>query len=258
MKQPDLQDLGSIFVYSQEMGAFDFGPNHPFKPERATKTFDLCNRYGVLNYEWMTVLEPEPIDPALLSLFHIPSYLGLLEEISRGEMRLEMLEYGLGTEDNPIITGIYDWSLRAAGGTHAAMQRLLNADALVAFNPLGGFHHALPGHAEGFCYINDVAVAMLEARRRYPKSRIAFVDFDAHHGNGVQQAFYADPDVLFISVHETGRTLYPWSGSETEIGEGPGRGFTVNIPLEPGTDDEVYAFLLQSVVFPCLNPFHRS
>jgi len=255
LEKPDTQDLGSVFVYSQEMGGFDFGPDHPFKPERATKTFDLCTRYGVLNHPWMTMLEPEPIDPALLTLFHETAYLGLLEEVSQGEMRLEMLKCGLGTEDNPIIPGIYDWSLRAAGGTHAAMQSLLNSEALVAFNPLGGFHHALPGHAEGFCYINDIAIAILEARRSAPDARIAFVDFDAHHGNGVQEAFYADPEVLFISLHETGRTLYPWSGSETETGEGPGRGFTVNVPLEPGTDDEVYAFALQTVVFPLLESF---
>ena len=255
MKHPDIQNQGSIFVYSQELGEFNFGPKHPFKPERASKTFDLCNRYGVLNYPWMTLLDPEPIDPALLSLFHTPSYLKVLEKISRGEVPLEILECGLGTDDNPIILGIYEWSLRTAGGTHAAMQSLLNEDALAAFNPLGGFHHALPGHAEGFCYINDIAVAILQSRLSHPEYKIAFVDFDAHHGNGVQQAFYTNPDVLFISVHETGKTLYPWSGNETEIGEGPGRGFTVNIPLEPGTDDEVYAFLLQTLVFPILDSF---
>ena len=251
----DVQKEGAIFVYSEEMGRFDFGLDHPFKPERATKTYDLCNRYGVMNHPWMTLLEPEPLDPQLLSLFHESTYLALLEEAGRGEVRLEMLERGLGTEDNPIISGIYDWSLRAAGGTHLAMQNLIKGDALVAFNPLGGFHHAMPDHAEGFCYVNDIVIAVLDALNSQPEIRIAYIDLDAHHGNGVQEAFYRDSRVLFISLHETGRTLYPWSGMETEIGEGEGKGFTVNVPLEPGTDDQVYGFIFDAVVPPLLRSF---
>jgi acetoin utilization protein AcuC len=255
LAKPDSQRSSSIFYYADEMGTFEFGPDHPFKPERATKTYDLCNRYGVLSYPWMEVRRPEPIDPQLLTLFHEPDYLQLLEASSRGEVRLEMLERGLGTPDTPILKGIFEWSIQAAGGTHAAMQEILGGTIRIAFNPLGGFHHAMPGHAEGFCYINDIAVAILAALRSSPELRIAYVDFDAHHGNGVQEAFFRDPRVLVLSLHETGRTLYPWSGNETEIGEGEGRGFTVNVPLEPGTDDEVYSFVLDAVAFPLLKSF---
>lgn len=247
--------LPSHFIYSDEMGGFDFGPDHPFKPERATKTFDLCTRYGVLNYPWMKVLQPEPIDENLLTLFHEPEYLALLKDASRGHVSLQMLERGLGTADTPILQGIYEWSLRAAGGTCEAARDILAGRAQVAFNPLGGFHHARSGNAEGFCYINDVAVSLMAVFRESPHLRIAFVDLDAHHGNGVQEAFYEDPRLLFLSVHETGRTLYPWSGSETERGSGAGQGYTVNIPLEPGTDDEVYAFVLEEAVFPVLRAF---
>lgn len=255
MAEHDVQTLGSVFVYSDEMARFDFGADHPFRPERATKTYELCNRYGVMNYPWMTLLDPVPLDQTLLTLFHDPTYIGLLKEASRGEVRLEMLERGLGTEDNPLLRGIYEWSVRAAGGTHLAMQYLVNDQALVAFNPLGGFHHAMPGHAEGFCYINDIAIAIIYALSSGAGPRIVFVDFDAHHGNGLQEAFYGDPRVLVISIHETGRTLYPWSGYETEIGEGEGKGFTINVPLEPGTDDEVYDFVLQALVFPLVRAF---
>ncbi|UCF84056.1 MAG: acetoin utilization protein AcuC [Desulfobacteraceae bacterium] len=255
MGKDDVQTAGSIFVYSEEMGRFDFGPNHPFKPERATKTYDLCTRYGVMNYPWMTILEPEPLDENLLTLFHEPAYLSLLKEASQGKVNLEMLEHGLGTEDTPILSGIYEWSLRAAGGTHVAMQRIINGEALVAFNPLGGFHHALPGNAEGFCYINDIVIALMDILRGSAGPRAVFIDLDAHHGNGVQQAFYEDERVLFISLHETGKTLYPWSGSETEVGEGKGRGFTVNVPLEPGTDDEVYDFVFNAIVPPLVRSF---
>jgi acetoin utilization protein AcuC len=247
--------LPTHFVYSEEMGRFEFGPDHPFKPERATKTYDLCTRYGVLNYPWMRVVEPRSIDERLLTLFHEPEYLALLKEASQGKVSLEMLERGLGTADTPIIQGIYEWSVRAAGGTYSSLKDILAGRAQVAFNPLGGFHHARPGNAEGFCYINDIVIALMGALRDKPHLKIAYVDFDAHHGNGVQEAFYEDPRVLFISTHETGRTLYPWSGSETETGKGAGEGYTVNVPLEPGTDDEVYAFVLDHAVFPILKAF---
>jgi acetoin utilization protein AcuC len=255
LEKKDVREIGSIFVYSDEMGRFDFGPDHPFKPERATKTYDLCMRYGVMNHPWMTTIEPEPISEPLLTLFHDSEYLSLLKEASGGEFRLEMLECGLGTQDTPILPGIHEWSLRAAGGTHAAVKSLIHGDALVAFSPLGGFHHAMPAHAEGFCYINDIAIAILDALHEIPGLRIAYIDFDAHHGNGVQEAFFGDPRVLFISIHETGRTLYPWSGSETELGEGNGRGFTINVPLEPETDDEVYTFAFDAVVPPLMTSF---
>lgn len=252
MGQADVQKAGSIFAYSEELAWFDFGPEHPFKPERAYKTFELCTRYGVMNQPWMQILEPKPLAERLLLLFHEPDYIRLLKKAGSGQVCLEMLEHGLGSADNPILSGIYEWSLRAAGGTHEALERIMNGEALVAFNPLGGFHHGMPAYAEGFCYINDIAIAILDSLKRFPDQRIAYVDIDAHHANGVQQAFYTDPRVLVISLHETGRVLYPWSGSEKEMGYGAGKGYTVNFPLEPGSDDEVYDFVLAEVVFPLL------
>lgn len=255
MDSVDVQKIGSILVHSDEMSRFDFGPDHPFKPERASKTYELCTRYGIIHHPWIRILDPRPLDPSLLTLFHDQAYLAILQEASQGRFEPEMLSWGLGTADNPVLRGIYEWSLRAAGGTHEAMRCLLDGRALIAFNPLGGFHHAMAGHAEGFCYINDIVVSIEDALRRSPGLKIAFVDLDAHHGNGVQSAFFNDPRVLFISLHETGRTLYPWSGNENEIGEGEGRGFTVNVPLEPGTDDEVYGFVFDGVVPPLIRAF---
>jgi acetoin utilization protein AcuC len=204
--------LPAHFVYSDEMGSFDFGPDHPFKPERATKTFDLCTRYGVINYPWMKVVAPEAIDEALLTLFHEPDYLALLKQASRGHVSLDMLERGLGTADTPILKGIYEWSLKAAGGTYGAIKDILAGRAQVAFNPLGGFHHARSGNAEGFCYINDVVIAIMSAFQDSPSLRVAYVDFDAHHGNGVQEAFYEIPDCSLSRFMRPGKTLYPWSG----------------------------------------------
>lgn len=245
----------TTFVYSAEMGHFNFGIDHPFKPERAIKTFDLCTRYGVMNHPWMTILDPEPLDPALLTLFHRPDLIEAIQKASRGEFSQEMFEYGLGTNDNPVLPGIYDWSLKAAGGTHQAMEKLLTGQARAAFNPLGGFHHAMPDHVQGFCYLNDISITILDALQKAPGIRIAYIDCDAHHGNGVQEAFYRDPRVMVISLHETGRTLFPWSGWETETGEGEGKGFNINVPLEPWSDDEVYNLAFESIVSPLISSF---
>ena len=140
----------TIFVYSDEMSWFDFGADHPFKPERAAKTYDLCTRYGVMNHPWMKILEPAALPINLLSLFHEPRYLLLLQEAREDKLTPDMIAHGLGTLDNPIISGIYEWSLLAAGGTLGAMDCLVKKEAEAAFNPLGGFHHAMPDHAEGF------------------------------------------------------------------------------------------------------------
>jgi len=255
LSQDDVQKSGSIFVFSDEMARFDFGEDHYFKPERAAKTYELCNRYGVINQPWIKILSPESIDESLLTLFHEVEYLRILKKASHGEVSLEILERGIGTTDNPIIPGIFEWSIKVAGGTHTALGHLINGNALAAFNPLGGFHHARSDRAEGFCYINDIVIAIRAALQKSPDIKIAYIDIDAHHGNGVQEAFYDDPRVLFICIHETGKTLYPWSGSEVEIGEGDGKGFTVNMPMEPGSDDEVFSFVFDKIVPPLVESF---
>ncbi len=147
-KQPDVKKDGSIFVYSDSLAKFDFGSDHFFKPERASKTLELCNRYGVMYEPWMNVLKPEAIDKSLLLLFHEPEYLKILEDAGKGEISLNTLARGIGTADNPILPGILEWSLEVTGGTMEALNRIADGRALVAFNPLGGFHHARKGSAE--------------------------------------------------------------------------------------------------------------
>jgi acetoin utilization protein AcuC len=245
--------LKSAFIYSQDLGRFDFGYDHPYKPERAIKAYDLCNRYGVLSYPWMQVIQPTPVDPQALQTFHDVDYLHLLKEASMGRFSLEMLAHGLGTEDNPILPGIYEWSLMTVGATCLGAERIGTGLIDIAFNPLGGFHHARRSRAEGFCYVNDVVIASLLLLDRGLK--VAFVDIDAHHCNGVQEAFYDDARILTISFHESGETLYPGTGQETEIGGGKGRGFTVNVPLEAGTDDDIFLEAFKEVVPPLVSAF---
>jgi len=222
MKANQATQARAIFYYSPELAEFSFSPDHPFKPERARKTIELCNRYGVLHHSHMSVKEPPAIGEQQLLLGHSQPYLNMLRRVSGGEITEEMFRFGIGTEDNPPLKGIYEWSKKCAGATWEGMKTLLEHDIEVVFNPLGGFHHALTSQAEGFCYINDLVIAIKEALKR--DVRVTYLDIDAHHGNGVQEAFYRDNRVQFISMHESGRYLYPYSGFVEESGKGKGEG----------------------------------
>ncbi len=259
-------NFACAFIYAEELSSFEFSPNHPFKPRRAKILLDLCHRYGLLERPWIRIIKPLPSSPAELSKFHDPHYLDVLQRANTldgsimgeglDELASQFLQYGLGTEDNPIFPGIFDFAALCAGATQLGAKLLSTGEANVVFNPLGGFHHARSNRAEGFCYINDIAVAitnLLEEGRR-----VAFVDIDAHHGNGVQEAFYRDHRVLKISFHESGRYLYPWTGFEDEIGEGKGRGYNVNFPLPQGCDDDTFLRGFQEIVPPLLESYNAD
>jgi len=235
------------------LAQYDFGPDHPFKPERAQKALELCRRYGVLDLQHMDLKSPPSLEHDKLLLAHSEDYLEALQRVGQGEIFEEMLSFGIGTEDNPPLRGIYDWSRKCAGATLDGMIELLDKDTDIIFNPLGGFHHGLRSQAEGFCYINDVVIAIKEAL--HYNLRITYIDIDAHHGNGVQKAFYNEERVQFISIHESGKYLYPYSGFVEESGDGNGEGFTINIPLPPKTDDEIYLEVFHRIVLPLIKGF---
>lgn len=266
-ERPD--HFASAFIYSEEFSKFEYSSSHPFKPVRAKLTIDLCRRYGLMDQPWIRILPPQATDFQTLAEFHDETYLKVLKAIDsdaitrelwpdlhskedlKGEPRL--LKYGLGTEDNPVFSGVYDFALLTAGATLLGARKIASGEIQVAFNPVGGFHHAGRDHAEGFCYVNDIAVAVMQLLKQ--GLRVAFVDIDAHHGNGVQDAFYRDNRVLTISFHQNGKDIYPWSGFESEIGEGPGKGFSVNCPLPAGTDDEIFEHAFGEIVPPLLSVF---
>jgi len=266
-ERPD--HFASAFIYSEEFSKFEYSSSHPFKPGRAKLTLDLCRRYGLVDWPWIRILPPQATDFETLAEFHDETYLKVLKAIDsdavarelwpdllskedlKGEPRL--LKYGLGTEDNPVFSGVYDFSLLTAGATLLGARKIASGEIQVAFNPVGGFHHAGRDHAEGFCYVNDIAIAVIQLLKQ--GLRVAVVDIDAHHGNGVQDAFYGDNRVLVISFHQNGKDIYPWSGFENEIGEGRGKGFTVNVPLPAGTDDEIFERAFEEMVPPLLGAF---
>jgi acetoin utilization protein AcuC len=153
--------------------------------------------------------------------------------------------FGLGTSDNPVFEGIYDASRLVAGGSIDAARRIVEEDCS-AFNFAGGLHHAMPDRASGFCIFNDPALAIRVLRRRF--DRVLYVDIDAHHGDGVQEIFYRDPNVLTISIHESGRYLFPGTGFIDELGEGPGLGYAVNVPMPPSSGDAAYERAFEEIV----------
>jgi acetoin utilization protein AcuC len=196
---------------------------------------------------------PEPADRMVLKKFHTAHYLHCLQNASKGQWDYEALKMGLGTSDCPVFKGVYEYAVLAVGATITAAQLILDGKVDAAFNPSGGFHHAHPELAAGFCYINDVALACEVLAEQGKK--VLYLDVDVHCGDGVAAFFYNRSDVMTISLHQNPRTLFPGTGFENEIGRGIGKGYCVNIPMPIGTYDEAYLLAIKSVVLPLIGAF---
>lgn len=243
----------SVFLYTPELEQFDYPPEVPFSTKRATRTRGILASMGLLAGGAREVVASPPADRARLEAFHTPDYLDVLHKASEGIFDEAFIYMGLGTPDCPVFAGMYEYAALAAGASLTGAEMIASGGARVAFNPSGGYHHARPGHASGFCYINDMVLACMMLADR--GNRVAYVDIDAHHGDGVQEAFYHRDDVLTISLHENGKSLYPGTGFEHEIGEGRGRGYSVNLPLPVGVYDEAYRRAFEQVVCPLVDAF---
>ena len=245
--------MKTALIHSDQYTRFDYGPDHPLRMERLGLTWRLMEAYGLTTLAGAKVVAPEPADEAALARFHAGPYLEVLKAVSGGLHLPGAYRYGLGPGDNPIFPGLWEASCLAAGGSLLAARLVADGDVERAFHFAGGLHHAMPDRASGFCYVNDPVLAILALRER--GWRVCYVDIDAHHGDGVQFAFYADPNVLTISTHERGDRLFPGTGFVQEHGEGAGQGYSVNVPLEPYTDDPVYHEAFEAVVPPLLGAF---
>lgn len=242
----------ALVTYSEGLAATKYGEDHPFVPFRASLFLDRIRRYNLLDELNDRVLDPQRLDEEILFLFHEKEYVETLR-LSESKVDASILFRGIGTEDNPIFKGMFDFAIGTVSLTFSCFEAISKGDFDLAFNPLGGFHHALRDKAMGFCYLNDVAVS-----GKYFSGngkRFVILDIDAHHGNGTQDAFYGDSSVLTISIHESGLTLFPGTGSEMELGEKEGYGYNVNIPLLPGSDDEVFLFAFDEIVQPIIKAF---
>ncbi len=238
--------MKTAFVYTDAYLDYDYGPTHPLQVIRLQLTRNLIKAYGLLDLpsvQFIATLKAKEKD---LSVFHSEDYLNTLKQANEGRFKGDAYLYGLGPGDNPVFPGLLDWSLLVTGATLQAVDFVAGGKGGVAFNIAGGLHHAMRTRASGFCYINDPVIGIMRLLKL--RKRVAYIDIDAHHGDGVQNAFYETDQVLTISLHETGYTLFPGTGFEYEIGKGKGEGYSVNVPLPPFTDDGVYVWAFEEVV----------
>jgi acetoin utilization protein AcuC len=240
-------------VWDERLTGYDFGPGHPLAPVRVELTMALARELGVLARPDVTTLTPAvPAGPDELELVHDAAYIDAVR--AAGLDGLPNGRYGLGTADNPVFAGMHEASALVAGATLAAAQAVWRGETGHGANIAGGLHHAMRRSASGFCVYNDPAIA-IKWMLAQGAQRIAYVDVDVHHGDGVQAAFYDDPRVLTISLHEHPATLFPGTGLASESGSGDGRGFAVNLPLPAGTGDSGWLRAFDAVVPPLLRAF---
>lgn len=239
----------SVFIFSQDLLKYKFNSHHPFNQLRLKITLDLLKKLGAINED--QIVTPRMASEEELLLIHDPNYINAVKLAGIGGLSETVAEnYGLGTEDTPIFPNMHEASSYLVGGTLTAVDYVMTGKSRHALNLGGGLHHGFRGKASGFCVYNDSSVAIKYIQEKY-HARVLYVDTDAHHGDGVQWSFYDDPDVCTLSIHETGRYLFPGTGNVNERGTGKGYGFKFNIPLDAFTEDEsflhAYTAALQEV-----------
>jgi acetoin utilization protein AcuC len=230
---------GPLLVFGPRSLLYDFGPRHPLSPRRFGPGIDLLRSVGA-----EPGLAPEPASDDELEWLHSSDYLAAVRRFSVEPHRLP--EAGIGPGDDPPFAGMHEAAAAVAGGSIRAMETILRGDVEHAYHPGGGLHHAMRTRASGFCIYNDVALAIARARR--DGLRVMYVDLDVHHGDGVQAVHAADPGVLTVSFHETGRSLFPGTGSVDELGEGSAAGTCVNVPLEPMCGPDAWLAAVRALV----------
>jgi acetoin utilization protein AcuC len=228
--------------------------NHPMRPIRLQYTYALLRGYGAFEDPRGIVVKPRAATLEELATFHEEFYLEIVSKLSAGEQVAGAELFGFSERgDNPIYAGMYEAALLSTGASVRGAELVADGTVSVAFAPAGGLHHAAADHASGFCIFNDPVIAINALRKR--GKRVVYIDIDAHHGDGVQAAFYGDNDVMTISLHESGRWLFPGTGDVDEIGTGDGIGYSVNVPLFPYTPDDVYLEAFDAVVPPLVEAF---
>jgi acetoin utilization protein AcuC len=210
------------------------------------RAYELLAAYGAFDGQESTLVPPRAATPEELGLFHTEEYIEVVRSLSQGERRFDPRRYNFGPGDNPVFPGMYETEALKVGAALVAAELVTSDRVDVAFSFSGGLHHADPAYASGFCVFNDAAVAIHWLLQK--GLRVAYVDIDAHHGDGVQNAFYETARVLTISLHETGLYLFPGTGFVEEMGRGAGRGYAANLPFAPYTDDEVYLWAFEEIV----------
>lgn len=248
--------------WDEKLTEYDFGPRHPMAPIRIKLTMELATAFGLLSREQVEVEAAPAASDAELKLVHDPEYIeavryaGRLWSEDAGESidARRLLRHGLGTEDDPAFRDMHEASALVAGATLGAARAVWAGRARHGASIAGGLHHAMRDRASGFCIYNDPAIAIAWLLQEGAE-RIAYVDIDVHHGDGVQAAFWNDPRVLTISLHESPETLFPGTGRASETGGPDADGSAVNVALLPGTRDAGWLRAFDAIVPPLLRQF---
>ena len=222
----------TVLIAGQELASYGFPNGHPFGMDRYAAFMAEAQRSA--SFADLEQRSPRHATRAELEWFHTPAYIDRVVELSKRGSGL------LDAGDTPAFPGVFEAASTVVGGTLVALEAIVKGPRRRAFIPIGGLHHAGRDHAAGFCVFNDCGVAIEAARKLYDIKRVAYVDIDAHHGDGVFYAFERDPDVPFADMHEDGRFLYPGTGARSETGRGEAAGTKLNVPMPPGSDDHAF------------------
>jgi acetoin utilization protein AcuC len=233
--------LETAFVWDDALASYRFSEHHPLNPRRLELTVARMRELELLSGQGTRVVPPRTATEVELETVHAREY---IEAVKRG---VPNSRYGLGTEDVPAVKGMHEAASTIVGATLVAAELVMSGQVNRAMNISGGLHHAHRVQASGFCIYNDLAVAIKFMQREH-HARVMYIDYDAHHGDGVQWIFYDDPDVLTVSYHESGAFIYPGTGFVDELGEGDGYGYSVNVPLDPRTDDDSFIHVFKALV----------
>ena len=243
-------------VLAPDARLYDHGPGHPLRPQRVLLTWELIAAYGVDQAETVATLDAGPVDDETLLRVHTAEYIDATRRAGHGEQG-DWRRFGYGPGDNPIFDRMHEAGALVAGASVAAARAVLDGAVTHAFNASGGLHHAMPSAASGFCVYDDpaIAIAWLLAQEAV---RIAYVDVDVHHGDGVQTIFYDEPRVLTVSIHEYAPEIgfFPGTGAADERGGLEAPGSALNVPVHPGTRDDEWLDAFRSRVLPAVRAFH--
>jgi len=235
------------YFYQGDVGLYYYGPGHPMKPHRLRMTHQLLLAYGL--YRKMEVYKPKLGNDHQLQRFHSEEYIDFLKNISPDNMKhysAQMQKFNVGEyTDCPVFDGMYEFCSTYTGCSIDGAVKLNHGLTDVAINWSGGLHHAKKMEASGFCYVNDIVLAILELLKYHP--RVVYIDIDIHHGDGVEEAFYTTDRVMTVSFHKFG-DFFPGTGDIRDVGVKAGKYYSVNVPLNEGVDDRSYQAVFKPVM----------
>ncbi len=238
----------TVVTFHEKYIQYDMGEGHPFRGDRFANAIKFFKDHGLFSHSEFSLIEPHPAPMEDLLRVHEKSYIDSILQLAR-----ENKSYDVET---PVSPELLEAALLIVGGAVECGKTVLENKAKRGVSVGGGYHHAGRNYGGGFCLFNDIAVLVEYLRNKYDVKRFLVLDYDVHFGNGTSDIYYQNPTVLYISLHQDPRTIYPGTGFAWQIGEGKGEGYNVNVPLPPGTSDDTYLYVLNEVFVPLAEEFN--